>query len=1062
MENLCAGRYVLGLDVGANSVGWSVMPVADDEAAGLLSIGVRAFDAGVEGEIESGQDASRAVKRREARMHRRMLDRRARRLDKLATLLQTNGLLPKADLTDKGVRQRLCEARDLVVYSCYGGGTEKVGASLGHTVPYFLRARALDAKLEAYDLGRALYHLAHRRGFISNRKTAPRDAAKEKDEGKVKEGIKDLLARIQASGARTLGEYFSKLDPEDERIRARWTSRQMYWDEFEAIWAAQTPHHPSILTDDLKKTLRRAIFFQRPLKWDRDTIGDCELEKGRKRAALALLIVQRFRLLQKVNDLKLKGVDTETGEIEDERPLTPEERAKLIPELEAKGDRTFPQIRKLLGLPKWIEFNFEASEERLIGNRTAAKLIKIFGDRWSKFSSEDKDRIVQDILSFQKDNALARRGRKAWGLDEPSAQEFGKVPLEQGHCNLSRRAIEKLLPLMEQGTRYATARKEIYGEQGAPQSAELLPPLTDDRVPDIRNPAVSRALTEVRKVVNAVIRAYGKPAMIRVELARDLKKPRKDRQRISKQYQQNRKARDKAVERLLAEAGIAKPSGADIEKWLLADECEWQCPYTGKTINPASLFGPAPQFDVEHIIPLSRCMDNSFMNKTLCHVEENRNVKRNRSPWEAYGANPEKWDQILQRVRKFRGDAARAKLERFQITNLESIEDYSSRQLNDTRYASRLAVRYLGLLYGTDQAGVAPNGTRPVQAGRGQVTKYIRDEFHLNEILGDGGEKSRDDHRHHAVDAVCIALTSPKTVKMLSSAAAHAIPGRRFDRDEIKPPWSGFLDDVRRAVENMVVSHRVSRKVNGPLHDETVYSKLYKDESGRECVRVRKLLGEKFSEKMIAQIVDPAVRERVRIHFEQNGKDSKAAFADATKHPYLEAKNGKKIPIHSVRVHIHETTMPIGQGHRQRRVMSGSNHHVEIIEVIGKGGKPKWEGYIVSRFEAMQRLRNRQPIIQREHGEGKRFVFSLAGGETFQLDEPDGTRGLYVVRTITKMKQRGNEYINIAFVHINDARKKADIINAGEWRTGMLEPLRKLNCQKVTVTPIGEVRRAND
>ena len=240
---------------------------------------------------------------------------------------------------------------------------------------------------------------------------------------------------------------------------------------------------------------------------------------------------------------------------------------------------------------------------------------------------------------------------------------------------------------------------------------ELLPPVLD-AVPQLRNPVVCRGLTELRKVVNALIRQYGKPERIRVELARDLKRSRQQREDLTKQNRENEKARDaarkKIAERLDCDEDAV--SGLDILKVRLAEECNWECPYTGKPIAIEALMGKQSQFDIEHIIPFSRSLDNSFLNKTLCHHEENRDVKRNQTPYEAYSGEREQWQEIIARVKRFRGSAAHAKLRKFQQQKLD--EDFAARMLQDTRYMSRLATEYLGLLYGGRSTPTGGGGCR--------------------------------------------------------------------------------------------------------------------------------------------------------------------------------------------------------------------------------------------------------------------------------------------------------------------------------------------------------------
>ncbi len=1037
-------KLILGLDVGANSIGWALAYTENNHPIKIARMGVRVFPEGVEGDLATGQEKSRAVKRRESRLHRRQLERQRHRLIRVALLLQGANLLPPGDVKSASKRMEFFASLDRTLFPL------EARKEIPHILFYALRGRALDECSEPYELGRAFYHLAQRRGFLSNRRTSRTAGKKDDEEGVVKKKISELEQQILASGARTLGEYFAHLDPTQERIRQRYTSRAMFEEEFEHIWKAQSSYHPTILTSELKKKLQRAIFFQRPLKSAKHLIGQCELEPGCLRAPWALLCAQRFRLYQTLNILQIITPDGS------KRPLTEDEREKLAEILELKLSLSWAKIRQLLKLEKNTHFNLEEGGEKgVLGNKTAARLAEAVGEKvWESWCVKKQEQAVTLIRSVHHPKTLARRAKKVLGLDEEAAHRFAVTPLEEGYCSLSRKAIEKVLPLLQKGMPYATARKEIYGEKPGPKPMHFLPRL--DNTLEVRNPAVERALTEVRKVVNAVVREYGKPAFIRIELARDLKKNRKDRAKIAQRNRHNQSARAKVAEKIVREVGIKEPKGPDIEKVLLAEECGWHCPYTGKPISMDSLFGEAPQFDVEHIIPLSRCLDNSFFNKTLCEVWENRHRKHNRTPKEAYGSDSDRWEEILHRVKSFQSEAAKEKLARFQQEGALNLDEFTSRQLNDTRYASRLAVEYLGRLYGAGADGVDPEGTRRIQAGRGQVTGYLRAEWGLNLILGAGPEKERSDHRQHAIDAVTVALTEATTVKRLSDAAARAEVSGRRRFAPMEPPWPGFAEEVRRGVEEMIISPRVSRKVNGPFHEETIYSPIKFDAQSKPYVHVRKPL-ESLSEAEVENIVDPKIRALVQAKL--NGGKPDKIFSNPENHPLLQTRSGRLVPIHRVRIRTSQATITLSQGARARQVKLGSNHHVEIIEANDKKGNPRWEGAVVSTLEAMRRLRAGKPVVQRDYGEGKIFQFSLAGGEVIELDGADGQRNLFVIRTISKTQK---DYITVEFVTLNDARKKEDIKKDHAWRVKPLESLRKLNCRKLLVTPLGEVRRAGD
>ena len=1046
MSEKNSGQYILGLDIGASSIGWAILGAPKGKPANLIRLGARVFDAGMEeGDFAAGKENSRNAARRQARQARRLLSRRVRRQRKVFNLLVKAGLLPAGDpaevlpALDAALRAKFI--RPMPKHSPERRQAEQV-------LPYRLRAMALTEKLEPFELGRAIYHLGQRRGFLSNRKAPPK---KDEKLGEVKEHIHKLEKQMKDAGAETLGQYLAGLDSETERIRRRWTSRAMYLAEFAKIWAAQTIHHPGILNQELGKRLHRAIFHQRPLKSQAGLIGTCEFERGRKRAPWGLTLAQRFRLLQQVVNARIvapHGAD---------RYLTADERDALLRVLEREGDLSFSKARKLLNLPRGHGFNWESGgEDRFLGNRTNAKLAGIFGDRWWAFTDAERDQIVEDVLSIHKDDALTRRGQRRWGLDAEAAAKFGQTALEDGYCGLSRQALAKLVPMLQDGVPYSMAVKEIYGERRT-EPADCLPPPAPT-YPHIRNPMVLRVLAELRKVVNAIVKEHGKPAAIRVELARDMRRSKKQRTESWKKMRQNERDRKKAAEKIAQETRVQEPGRADVEKVLLAEECNWQCPYTGKSISMSSLLGPSPEFDVEHIIPFSRCLEDSFVNKTLCEVKENRDHKRNRTPYEAYGASPDRWQDILSRVKRFKGSAAEGKLRRFQQETIEGIDEFTDRQLTDTRYATRQATQYLALLYG----GIyEKEGRRFIQAGKGGTTAYLRNEWQLNTILGDGGAKSRDDHRHHAVDAVAIALTDAGTVKMLSDAAARAAREgrRRFGR--IEDPWPGFLDDVRQAVEGMVVSHRISRKVNGPLHEETNYGpSRERDAQGKPVFfSVRKRL-DALAASDVENIADERVREIVKAKVDALGGDPKKAFASAENHPCIQTKHGRRIPIHAVRIRKSEAMIGVGQGPRQRYVASGSNHHVEIFEVKDKNGRTRWKGRVVSRYEAMGRQATRRPVVDRTPPEGGRFIFSLTSGEIVQLAGDQGRQEQYRVRTVSLSKSGS---IEIAAARLTDARLKDNIIKSGDWlRIRSMETLAQMCCRKVIVTPLGEIRYAND
>jgi CRISPR-associated endonuclease Csn1 len=560
---------VLGIDLGSNSLGTALIRTDLDL---IEFMGVRIFPAGVEGNLEEGKEESRAAKRRQARLARRQTQRRQRRLYKVFHFLQRIGLLPTGDRLE--VLGRLQNELE----HCYPQTT---------VLPWFLRARALDQALGPHELGLALYHLAQRRGFLSNR-AGGKDNEKERSE--VKASIKGLAAAIEAAGKRTLGEYMASLNPREKlrnsaEFSGHYTHRSMFEREFDMIWDSQKAHHPEILTENHGAKLHDAMFHQRPLKDQSYLVGQCELEPTEKRAPLRLLAAQRFRILGFVNNLRLRLEDG------NERKLTPNERAVLLDLCEKAEKLSLAAARRVLGLSTAQRFTIEEGGEKNVPvNLTATRLRAALGQAWDGLTAAQKDDLIEDVGDGKRcptDEDLERCGREKWGWPQEVANALSKVRLPDGYGRYSLRALVALLPALEGGITVEEAIRAIpaYAEtRNAAEPLPMLPPVRDLKamLGEIRNPAVLRSLTELRKTVNAIIRRYGIPEQIHIELARDLKKSKKERQYQAELNREREKMRQEATEELRKYDAVrfANPRNTDIEKYLLAKEARWQCPYT--------------------------------------------------------------------------------------------------------------------------------------------------------------------------------------------------------------------------------------------------------------------------------------------------------------------------------------------------------------------------------------------------------------------------------------------------------------------------------------------------
>lgn len=977
---------IFSLDLGTSSVGWSV--IKDGKP---VDAGVRIFPEGMDrrkGEKSLNQD------RRDARSIRRQGYRRIRRKRKVEFALQELGLLP----SDLNIREALLNHPE-------------------HN-PYQLRTFALDERLEPYQLGRALYHLAQRRGYLSNRKTGT------DEDGVVKAGISSLEKEIADNHYRTLGEYFYKQNSEKgRRIRSQFTSRQMYIDEFNAIWNAQAQYHQGLNAAN-KQQLFNAIFYQRPLKIQSWLLGKCELEPDRKRAYAATLAAQEFRIWQNINNIK---VQRQVGEVV---TLNEEQRATLYDLLAVKKVVSWKTIKSKLGFLEGDVFNLEKSKPSgLQGNVTASIIYKVLGKQWLAYSEKQQEQLVFDLLNIEDELSLVRRLERHWHMAREMSRELTdeSLALPKGTMSLSHKAIRNLLPHLQKGLLYSDAIKAAGYLPENRQSNEVstLPLFTKN----LRNPMVERALFQVRRVVNSLLGKYGKPNIIRVELVRDLKNNAKKRAQYEKQQRINEKQNQEA-DAFFAEhrqLGIVAPKRQDRLKYRLWKECGGLCPFSGRPISPEQLFVTG-EVEVEHIIPYSRSLDDSYMNKTLCFREDNQ-FKDNRTPYEAWGKTPRYEQVILQAIKAF----PRLKRERFNANVDKFTDDFISQQLNETGYIARETKKYL------EQLGCA---IEPVKGG---VTAKLRWAWGLNSVLSQDALKNREDHRHHAIDAIVLGYADRKAVKRINDHSRRSESGH-FKLDNYPLPYPEFRQDVIPLVNNIVVSFKRSHKVKGALHDSTLYGVAKKDEEGNVSeIVIRKPLTD-LKPKDLANIRDKKVREMAQQHLAKKGS-IQAAFGDEQSPFGFHTRNNNFVPIRSVRITYSLKVKPVGKGKRQRYVKTGSNHHIAIYEQKKPNGNMRWQGDVESTLNARIK-QSANASTELEHKLDGKFVMKLHINDMLIMEHG----GITDVFRVQKIAQGGT----ITLRHHADARKEKGPANGEINKTA--ESLRKSNASIIYPNVLGRFK----
>ena len=984
-------EYALGLDVGTNSIGWSIVEENNGEPIRFVDCGSRVFIRSVEDKTDKPKPKNQ--KRRRARLSRRVIERRHRRKARLRNYLISKGFLPETLKNNPNPEVELNKLGD----------------------PYKLRAKALDKELNPHEFGRAVLHLGTRRGFLSNRKTGFGDLREDpesqeilkiedettksdKDEGAFKKDIKKLCGEIKESGMRTLGEYLKNQDRTRNRgeHHDRRTDRKMYQEELEIIFQKQSALNPELYTKEVKETIEEIIFFQRPVRWDKKTIGNCSLEPNKRRIEHGRLESQQFRYWQDINNLS--WYDLETGEV-DAKP-TLEQKSLIAETLEKTRNLTWTALKKkdLLNLNKKTKFNLEKVEGKnrkgIQGNRTAYEVREIIGDVWDSWDEKIQKQLVEDLISYESKKGLKKRLQNYWKFDLEKAVKLAVLELEEGYGNLSLKAINNILPHLKEGRIYSreSDRKEELGAVQAAGYKEIIkqPDGNDDtlgEIPFIPNPIVTKALYEVRRVVNAIIKEYGKPASIRIEMARDLEMNTKRYQRNKKIQEANTKANEEAEEKY-NEIRNANPhlqlrthiSHQDKLKYRLWTESKQQCSYSGKTISLTNLW--SADVEIDHILPYSRSLDNSYMNKVVCFAQENQK-KGNKSPWEAFG-NTEQWE-IIENIIK---DYPDPKHKRVMTKEMDNIDDFINNQLSDTRYIARETGKYMKTL-GCD-----------VSFTKGGATSWLRHQWGLNNILGETGEKNRADHRHHAIDATVIALTNRSLYQKIVRLASYANDDNVSPEHGMEVPsiLNNLRDNLTEVVNRMIVSHSTNRKLTGAFHKDKAYG--IREENGRKGIVVREHLKDMTDNKR-KKIVDPIIREAFETYVNMRGglETAQRRLGDEPfRHPRIRDVIRRAKVWHSDKtnenIHFYKKNK---DGQIIGVFTYRNNHHVEILKNRNNG---KYKGVFVTTMEAAKRARIlKEPIVNVEHGKDWEFIMSLCINDTVSV-EKNGERKFHRVQAL--------------------------------------------------------------
>ena len=852
-ENL--GLLTFGFDIGIASVGWAVL-----NETRIVALGVRTFD---KAETAKEGDSLNLV-RRSARLMRRRLRRRAWRLTRLGRLLKRFDVIENAEY-----------------FKTQPGHIDSA---------WELRVAALNRLLTPEEWARVLYHLCKHRGFywVSRAEEAKAEGDATGEAGKVKKSLAATAKLMKDKGYDTAAQMVLAEFPDAQRNKqgeyTKALSRILLGEELKTLFEKQrllgSQHSSPTLelevlgTGDRKSGL---FWLQKPSLAGKDLLkmlGRCTFEKLEYRAAKASFTAERHVWLTRLNNVRIT-VDGKSRSLNDaERSV-----ALLLPY--KSGEKfTYKNLRTALvagGLDttfKFTGFSYPSAqqiEEKKAKSPEDDVMVKlsVWHELRLKFNRVGLESEWLQISTPALEGDASLLDQIGWVLsvykeDEEVNTELSKLHLPGGETTinalltirfdkfhaLSLKALSRIVPHMQRGLRYDEAcieagyhHSQLYkvgkGEE------RLLPPLYSGRDKDgkmvfnedldiPRNPVVLRSINQSRKVLNALVKEYGSPSAVNIELARDLSRPFKERKEIKAEQDAFRERNDKDRDEFATHPQFAgymqangKPNGKDFEKWRLYREQQGKCAYSLEGFTLERLLEPG-YVEVDHALPYSRSFDDSKNNKVLVFARVNRD-KGNLTPYEYLDGKNDSpsWRDFVgfaQGNKSWR----QAKLSRLLRKDFgkEESEEFRDRNLNDTRYIAKFFKNYVERYLKLEKQADGSQAQRCVVLS-GQLTAFLRARWGFIKIR-------EESDRHHALDAVVIAACSHGMVKKLSDYSRNK---------ELAQVKEGFVDMETGEIVNPVMFTQLNAHFPAPWADfrDEVIDRLKIDDPALLSIAMQRL-----------------------------------------------------------------------------------------------------------------------------------------------------------------------------------------------------------------------------
>ncbi|MEZ4799311.1 MAG: type II CRISPR RNA-guided endonuclease Cas9 [Flavobacteriales bacterium] len=929
-------KKILGLDLGVASIGWAYTAENEGESK-ILGMGVRVIPLSSEerDEFTKGNAISKNAKRRLKRGMRRNAYRRTMRKDLLKKALSELNMLPPSELFEAVSKMGIWELRSRAAL-------EKISPQeLGRVLYHINQKRGFKSsrKTEGQD-GEATKESEYKAQIRLN---AEKLIASNMTLGQW------VFSQLQEDEHFKLKGMIFPREVYLNEFDTIWSTQSKYFDvlneeQYQKIKLGIIFHQRPLKSQ--KALVSRCEFVTRFKE-----VNGKRMNVSPRVSPRTAPIAQWSKILEAVNNLDFKDKYRKSIEIEKERlfelagqlkfkeKMTTKEIYKFlklsndvksnITEKGIQGDTTWSAIAKVLKnypenehllsqLESWeITYSDNSKTDVTTGE------ITVFPEVDDSYQNHVYQRLWHLLYSVDDEKSLIKNLKEDFGISEECAEYLSKLDFTKaGFSNKSAKAMRLIIPHLMMGHQYSKAmefagfRHSDYLTKLENVSRDLLSKLPNLPKNSLRQPVVERVLNQLINLINAIMEepSLGRPDEIRVELARELQQSKEERNKSSKNISAAEKRNKQIEDKLRNEFGFKKVNKSLINKYKMHEELGGVSIYTGKGISLADFLN-GNGVEVEHIIPRSRLFDDSFSNKTMSESWVNK-AKGNMTAYDFMLKQPvpgllafeDYVDMVNSLVKGKDAGISKTKQKRLLTPQSEIPNDFINRQLRETQYISKKAAQILALV------------CRDVKFTSGGMTDFLRDKWGWNDVLkkinwtnyekqgltqieptADGRRlyhikdwSKRDDHRHHAIDALVVACTKQSYIQTLNNLNQLVEKGnadnlKELDHVKIKE-FSGLspfsTDQVIQEVEKINVSYKRGKRVGvksknkstqhvhliprGALSEETVYGKI------KLRVKRKAKLNKEFDPSWV--IVDKQLRKLVQDRLRENDFDSSKAF----------------------------------------------------------------------------------------------------------------------------------------------------------------------------------------